>query len=35
MRESNKAIERTPYPSPLLEDLINVLQGSKLDRKLT
>ena len=34
MRESNKAIERTPYPSPLLEDLINVLQGSKLDRKL-
>ena len=34
MRESNKAIERTPYPSPLLEDLINVLQGGKLDCKL-
>ena len=34
MREANKAIERTCYPSPSLEDLINVLQGSKLDCKL-
>ena len=34
MREANKAIERTCYPSPSLEDLINVLQGSKLYCKL-
>ena len=34
MREGNKAIGRTRYPSPSLEDLINVLQGSKLDCKL-
>ena len=29
MREANKAIERTRYPSPSLEYLINILQGSK------
>ena len=34
MREANKAIERTRYPSPSLEDLINILQGSKIYCKL-
>ena len=30
MWEANKVIERTSYPSPSLEDLINILQGSKI-----
>ena len=34
MREANKAIERTRYPSPSLEDLISILQGSKIYCKL-
>ena len=34
MRQANKPIERTLYPSPSLEDLINILQGSKIYRKL-
>ena len=34
MREANKAIERTRYLSPSLEDLINILQGSKIYCKL-
>ena len=34
MREANKAIERTRYPSPSLKDLINILQGSKIYCKL-
>ena len=34
MRDANKAIERTRYPSPSLEDLINTLQGSKIYCKL-
>ena len=34
MQEANKAIERTHYPSPSLEDLINILQGSKIYCKL-
>ena len=34
MWEANKAIERTRYPSPSLEDLINILQGSKIYCKL-
>ena len=34
MRDANKAIERTRYPSPSLEDLINILQGSKIYCKL-
>ena len=34
MREANKAIDRTRYPSPSLEDLINILQGSKIYCKL-
>ena len=34
MRETNKAIETTRYPSPLLEGLINTLQGSKIYCKL-
>ena len=34
MREANKAIERTRYPSPSLVYLINILQGSKIYCKL-
>ena len=34
MQDANKAIERTRYPSPSLEDLINILQGSKIYCKL-
>ena len=34
MREANKAIERTRYPSLSLEDLINILQISKIYFKL-
>ena len=34
MREANKAIERTRYLSPSLENLINILQGSKIYRKV-
>ena len=34
MREAKKAIDRTRYPSASLEDLVNVLQGSKLYCKL-
>ena len=34
MWEANKAIERTRYPSPSLEDLLNILQGSKICCKL-
>ena len=34
MQEANKVIEITRYPSLSLEDLINVLQGSKLSCKL-
>ena len=34
MRETNKAIETTRYPSPLQEGLINTLQGSKIYCKL-
>ena len=34
MWEVHKAIERTRYPSPSLEDLINILQGSKIYCKL-
>ena len=34
MRQANKPIEKTLYPSPSLEDLINILQGSKIYRKL-
>ena len=34
MRDANKAIERTCYPSPALEVLINILQGSKIYCKL-
>ena len=34
MREANKAIGRTHYPSPSLEDLINILQGSTIYCKL-
>ena len=30
MREANKVIERTHYPSRSLENLINILQGSKI-----
>ena len=33
-REANKAIERTHYLSPSMEDLINALQGSKIYCKL-
>ena len=34
MREANKAIEKTHYPSLSLEDLRNILQGSKIYFKL-
>ena len=34
MRETNKAIETTRYPSPLQKGLINTLQGSKIYCKL-
>ena len=34
MQEANKAIERTRYPSPSLEDFINILQGSNIYCKL-
>ena len=34
MREANKAIKKTSYPSPSLEDLINILEGSKIYCKL-
>ena len=34
MLEANNAIDRTHYPSPSLEDLINILQKSKIYCKL-
>ena len=30
MQEANKVTERKSYPSPSLEDLISILQGSKI-----
>ena len=34
MREANNAIDRIHFPSPSLEDLINILQESKIYCKL-
>ena len=34
IRKANKTIEKTHYPSPSLEDLINILQGSNIYCKL-
>ena len=34
MREADKAIDRTRYPSLSLKELINILQGRKIYCKL-